>query len=239
MSDIGFRIFKKINRPPKSLVESFGDIPVANVADEMGRMFCLDARIRPMNSVPLLGSAFTVRARPGCNLMLHRAIDMAEPGDVILVEDQGDLSNAISGENMMLWAARRGIAGVVVDGAMRDADSIGRMPFPVYARGINPRGPHKNGPGEINVPISCGGVVVNPGDIVLGDADGVLVIPAADAEGVLEKARKKLAKELATREAIAAGTWDRSQYTEEALARMGCVIIDSTYAESRGKAGEA
>src|SRR5690606_28402204 len=144
----------------------------------------------------------------------------------------------ISGENMMLWAERRGIAGVVVDGAMRDADSIGQMKFPVYARGINPRGPHKNGPGEINVPISCGGVVVSPGDIVVGDADGVLVIPANDAPAVLEKARKKLQKELATRVAIADGTWDRSQYTEEALTKMGCAIIDSTYAQASAFAAE-
>lgn len=229
MSKIGFRIFTRIHRAPKALVEQFRGLPVANIADEMSRMFCLDARIRPMNSSPLLGVAFTVRARPGDNLMLHRAIDMAEPGDVILVEDQGDLTNAMSGENMMLWAARRGLAGVVVDGAMRDADSIGRMDFPVYARGINPRGPHKSGPGEINVPISCGGVVVQPGDIVVGDADGVLVIPRRDGDAVLARATKKLAQELATREAIQAGTWDRTAYTEDRLRAMGCEIIDAAY----------
>lgn len=229
MSNVGFRVFTRIHRAPKSLVEQFRGLPVANIADEMGRMFCLDARIRPMNAVPLLGVAFTVRARPGDNLMLHRAIDMAEPGDVILVEDQGDLANAMSGENMMMWAARRGLAGVVVDGAMRDADSIGKMDFPVYARGINPRGPHKAGPGEINVPISCGGVVVQPGDIVVGDADGVLVIARRDGEAVLARARKKLAQELSTREAIEAGTWDRSGYTDERLRAMGCEIIDGAY----------
>jgi regulator of RNase E activity RraA len=231
MPNIGFRVFKKIHRPERALVDQFKGLPVANIADEMNRMFCLDARIRPMNKAPLLGTAFTVRARPGCNLMLHLAIDIAEAGDVILVEDQGDLANAISGENMMLWAARRGIAGVVVDGAMRDLDSIAGMDFPVYARGINPRGPHKNGPGEINVPISCGGVVVNPGDIVVGDADGVLVIPQHDASAVLDKARRKLKKELATREAIAAGTWDRSAYSEDVLRGMGCEFIESSFLE--------
>jgi regulator of RNase E activity RraA len=229
MSNIGFRVFNKIPRPDRELVSSFEGLPVANIADEMGRMFCLDALIRPMNKAPLLGTAFTVRARPGCNLMVHRALDMAQPGDVIVIEDQGDLTNAISGENMMLWAARRGLAGVVVDGAMRDADSIAQMRFPVYARGINPRGPHKSGPGEINVPVSCGGVVVNPGDVVVGDGDGVVVVPRQDAAAVLAKARKKLAKEIATREAIAAGTWDRSQYTDEALRRMGCEIVDGSY----------
>lgn len=233
MSKIGFRVFKKIHRAPRELVEGFRDIPVANIGDVVGRMFCLDARIRPMNKAPLLGTAFTVRARPGCNLMLHHAIDAAQPGDVILVEDQGDLTNAISGENMMLWAARRQIAGVVVDGAMRDADSIGEMAFPVYARGITPRGPHKSGPGEINVPISCGGVVVNPGDIVVGDADGVIVIARHEAASVLEDARKKLAQEIRTRQEIEAGTWNRKAYDEAALAALGCEIIDAAYGEQQ------
>ena len=110
---IGFRIFTRIHRAPAALVEQFRGLPVANIADEMNRGFCLDARIRPMNRAPLLGVAFTVRVRPGDNLMLHRAIDMAEPGDVIMVDAQGELANAISGELMMAWAARRGVAGVV------------------------------------------------------------------------------------------------------------------------------
>ncbi|GAP34436.1 RraA family protein [Piscinibacter sakaiensis] len=234
MSNVGFRIFKRIHRPSPELVRGFQGIPVANIADEMGRMFCMDTGLRPLNTTPMLGTAFTVRARPGCNLMLHRAIDMAEPGDVIVVEDQGDQANALTGENMMMWAARRGVAGVVIDGAVRDRASIGGLAFPVYSRGITPRGPHKNGPGEINVPISCGGVVVHPGDIVVGDEDGVLVIAPRDAEAVLRKARGKLAKEIATRQAIEAGTWDRSGYTEEVLAAMGCEVIDAAYADVEG-----
>ncbi len=228
---IGFRIFTRIQRAPRALVEQFRGLPVANIADEMNRGFCLDAHIRPMNRAPLLGVAFTVRVRPGDNLMLHRAIDMAEPGDVIMVDAQGELANAISGELMMAWAARRGVAGVVVDGAMRDADVIGRMDFPVYARGITPRGPYKSGPGEINVPVACGGVVVHPGDIVVGDADGVLVIPRGGAEAVLGRARRKQADEVATRQAIDAGTWNRSGYSDEKLQAMGCRIIDSAYGD--------
>lgn len=229
MSHPGFRVFTRIHRPDPALVQGFAGIPVANIADEMGRMFCLDADIRPLNATPLLGTAFTVRARPGCNLMLHRALDMAQPGDVIVVEDQADLTQALTGENMMMWAQRRGLAGVIIDGAVRDKDSIGALAFPVYARGINPRGPHKSGPGEINVPVSCGGVVVHPGDIVVGDGDGVVVIAPRDAVGVLAKARAKLDKEIATRAAIHAGTWDRSGYSEDVLIRMGCQIIDAAY----------
>ena len=232
MPTVGFRVFKRIHRPDSSLVQAFRDLPVANIADEMGRMFCLDGQIRPMNSAPLLGTAFTVRARPGCNLMLHHALDLAQPGDVIVVEDQGDQTNALTGENMMMWAERRGLAGVIIDGPIRDIGSISEMAFPVYARGINPRGPHKSGPGEINVPISCGGVVVNPGDIIVGDRDGVVVISPRDAQAVLAKARLKLEKEIITRRQIEAGTWDRSGYSESVLLGMGCEIIDAAYGDT-------
>ncbi|CAN7736963.1 RraA family protein [Bosea sp. LjRoot9] len=233
MSNVGFRIFRRINRPDPGLVRALAVIPVANIADEMNRLFCLDAAIRPWNRALMAGCAFTVRARPGCNLLVHKALDMAAPGDVVIVEDGGDLTTALAGENMVLWARKRGLAGLVVDGAMRDVDAIRELDFPVYARGATPRGPHRNGPGEINVPISCGGVVVNPGDIVLGDGDGVLIVPPREAQAILERAKGKLAKELKTRESIAEGTWDRSAYADEALARMGCDIIDEAFEHGR------
>jgi regulator of RNase E activity RraA len=229
MSNVGFRVYKRINRPAKALLEQFKGLPVANIADEMNRLGCMDARIRPLNSSPVVGPALTVKARTGDNLMLHRAIDMAEPGDVIVVEDQGDLAHALIGELMMLWAQRRGVAGVIVDGAMRDLDVLRELKIAAYAAGIQPKGPYKGGPGEINTPISCGGVVVNPGDVVVGDADGVLVINPADAPGVLDKAKGKYKKEMAAREAIAGGTWDRSAYSEEALRAMGCEFIDDVW----------
>ncbi|GEO16125.1 RraA family protein [Microvirga aerophila] len=225
---VGFRIFNKINRPDKALVAQFEGLPVANIGDEMNRFACMDAGIRPLNHAPMLGTAFTVRARAGDNLVLNRAIDMAEAGDIIVVDAGGESTNALIGENMIMWAERRGIAGLIVDGAVRDLGSIREMTFPCYARHIQPNGPYKNGPGEINVPVSCGRQIVHPGDIIVGDADGVIVISPADAEQVLDRARAKLKKEIATREAIVAGTWDRSLYTPEALEAMGCEIIDDS-----------
>jgi RraA family protein len=229
MSNVGFRIYKRIDRPAKALLDQFKGLPVANIGDEMNRLGCMDARIRPLNSNPVVGPALTVKARTGDNLMLHRALDMAEPGDVIVVEDQGDTAQALIGELMMMWAERRGIAGVIIDGAMRDVEVLRELKIAAYATGIQPKGPYKNGPGEINTPVSCGGVVVNPGDIVVGDADGVLVIRPADAPAVLEKAKSKYKKEMAAREAIRNGTWDRSAYSEEALRAMGCEIIDEVW----------
>jgi RraA family protein len=226
MSDVGFRIYKKINRPDRALVEEFKGIPVSNIGDEINRLGCMDARINPYNASPMLGTAFTVKARTGDNLMLHYAIDAAQPGDVIVVQGEGDLAHALIGELMMTWAERRKIAGMVIDGAIRDVDTIRKMSMPVYAAGVQPKGPYKLGPGEINVPVSCGGIVVFPGDIVVGDQDGVVVIRPKDALEIAKKAQKKHAQEDATREAIANGTWNRSAYSEEALRKLGCEIID-------------
>jgi RraA family protein len=231
LPNVGFRIYKKISRPDRALVDAFKGLPVPVIGDEINRLGCMDARIKPLNAAPLLGTAFTVKARTGDNLMFHRALDMAEPGDVIVIQGEGDLAHALAGENMMLWAQRRKLAGVVVDGAMRDLESIRQMDFPVYAAGIQPKGPYKMGPGEINVPVTCGGIVVFAGDILVGDQDGVVVIRPQDAPAVLQKATKKQQQELATRDAISKGTWSRSAYTEEVLAKMGCDIIDDIYSE--------
>lgn len=229
MSNIGFRIFKKINRPSKDLVEQFRGLPVANIADEMNRFNCAAACIRPVNSTPLLGTAITARVRSGDNLMFHKALDVAQPGDVIVIDGQGDLVNALVGENLALWAMKRGVAGIVVDGAVRDVDTLRKLDFPIYAAGVTPSGTYKHGAGEVNVPICCGRVVVNPGDIVVGDADGLVVIRAQEAAEVLEKAKGKLKQELAIREAISSGNWNRPTSTDEAVMKLGCEIIDDFY----------
>lgn len=225
MSNIGFRIFTTINRPSKDLVKSFGGVPVANIGDMMNRNYCLDARIRPVNDIPLLGTAFTVKTRPGDNLLLHKAIDMAVPGDIIVVDGQGDLTNSLIGELMISWAQKRGVSGFIIDGAIRDAATLKKMSIPVYAAGITPKGPYKDGPGEINVTVSCGGVVINPGDILVGDADSVIVIDPKDAPDILKKAKAKAAQEVATMEAINNGTWNRS-WVDKALKEKGCEFID-------------
>jgi len=225
MSNVGFRIYTKIQRPSKELIEGFRGVPVANIADNMYRHSCIDAKIRPMNKVPLLGPAFTVKSRTADNLLLHKAIDMAQPGDVIIVDCQGDTVNSVVGELMLSWAAKRGIAGMIVDGAVRDVDAIQEMSLSVYAAGITPKGPFKDGPGEINVPVSCGGIVVNPGDIIVGDSDGVVVISPKDAPEILEKAKAMLAREQGILKQIASLTWDRT-WVDKALKDKGCEIID-------------
>lgn len=225
MTNVGFRIHSKINRPPQELVAGFAGIPVANIADNMNRLACVAASIRPMNQAPLLGTAFTVKTRPGDNLLLHKALDMAEPGDVIVVAAQGDTVNSVIGELMLSWAKRRGIAGLIVDGAIRDAAAVREMTIPVYAAGITPNGPYKDGPGEINVPVACGGIMIKPGDILVGDADSVVVIDPQDAPQLLEKAKATVIKEAGFIEEIKNGTWDRS-WVDKLLAEKGCEYID-------------
>jgi len=225
MGNIGFRIFSAIERPSPDLVRQFADIPVANLADNMGRIPCADAALRPFNEVPLLGVAFTVKVPQGDNLMIHKAIDMAAPGDVIVVDAEGDTNRSLCGEIMFTYAKSRGIAGFVVDGAIRDVSSLKEMDFPVFARAVHPNGPYKNGPGEIGAPVCIGGRVVCPGDIVLGDADGIVFIRPDDALEALEKGRAQNEMEKESFLQIAAGTYDRS-WIDKVLAEKGCEVVE-------------
>lgn len=226
MSNVGFRIYSQVNRPDKNLIEGFRGIPVANIADCMSRLFCVDARIKPMNRVPVLGPAFTVKSRVSDNLLLNKAIDMAAPGDVIVVDVEGNLSHAVMGELMLLWAKQKGIAAFVVDGAVRDAQAISEMDdIGVFAAGATPKGPYKDGPGEINVPVSCGGVVIRPGDILAGDADGLVVIRPEDAEEVLVKAKATVEKEAGIMRDIANNAWDRA-WIDKTLLTKSCEFMD-------------
>lgn len=224
MSNVGLRIFTRIHRPESALIQGYAGIPVANIADNMQRMACMDARIRPVNSVPLLGPAITVKSRPGDNLLLYKAIDLAQPGDIVVLNAQGDVTNSVMGELMASWAKTKGIGGFIIDGAIRDYGALQQMDLPVYAAGITPAGPYKDGPGEINVPVSCGGLVVNPGDIIVGDEDGIVVINRHEAAEILELAKATIRKEQKIMEKIQNGTFDVA-WLDEALEKRGVAII--------------
>ncbi|MEI4488664.1 RraA family protein [Frigidibacter sp. MR17.14] len=222
----GFRIKQSWTRVSPDLVAAFRALPVANVSDSMSRMTAFGPTIRPMHSSGVLaGPALTVRARPGDNLMLHKAIDMTQPGDVIVMDAGGDLTNSLMGELMLAHAIKRGVAGFVLNGAIRDADAIRQTHLPLFAAGISHRGPYKNGPGEIGFAIAIGGATVQPGDLVLGDGDGVVVVPREEADAILAATRKKQAAEQKQMDETLAGTLDRS-WVDRALRDAGCVFID-------------
>lgn len=223
---IGFAIYPRARKVSPELVERFRSLPVANVSDSMSRLTAAGPRLRPMHTAGVLaGPALTVRTRPGDNLMLHKAIDLAEPGDVIVVDGGGDLTNSLMGEMMLAHAIKRGVAGFVVNGSIRDADAIRVTNLPLFAAGVSHRGPYKNGPGEINVVIAIDGMTIAPGDLVLGDADGVLAVGYDDAEAVCKAASAKHAAENKQMAEIAAGTSDR-EWVNVSLRQLGCSGLD-------------
>lgn len=224
MSNVGFCIVSDFTRPDPALVEAFRDLPVANIDDCMNRTAAVDGKIRPLNKAKLLGPAFTVKVPEGDNLMFHKAMDMAKPGDVIVIDAGGDEKRAVFGALMINYCKVCGLGGVIIDGAVRDLDELSEMDFPVYARAITPNGPYKNGPGEIGTTIAFGGKVVRPGDIIVGDADGIVVIRPEEAQELAEKARKVLAMENGILDKILnEGTYIRP-WVDEKLKALGCQI---------------
>ncbi|WP_408594755.1 RraA family protein (plasmid) [Paracoccus marcusii] len=219
---LGFRILPRERAVSADVVARFLKLPVATVSDSMSRMTAAGSRLTRMHrDGQMAGPAVTVKARPGDNLMLHKAIDMAQPGDVIVVDAGGDMTNSLMGELMLVYAIKRGVAGFVLNGAIRDADAIRQVNLPVFAAGVTHRGPYKDGPGEINVPIAIEGMVVHAGDLVVGDGDGVLVVPYDEVETVYAATNAKQDAETRQMAAIEAGTNDRS-WVDAALKRLGC-----------------
>lgn len=193
--NIGYCIKNDFPRPSAELLAKFDGIPIPNIGDAMNRTAAISAQITPVNNVRLTGTAYTVRVPAGDNLLFYYAIDNAKPGDVIVVDGGGFEERALCGEIMATYAAKRGIAGFVINGAIRDKVELSGMNFPVFAKAACPNGPYKNGPGEINVPVNIGGRIVCPGDILVGDGNGLVVVRPEDAEKVLDSAHAVMKKE--------------------------------------------
>jgi len=222
--EIGLRVLRRNRAVDRDTVNAFKVMAVANVSDTMNRMTAGGATLRPMHAGGVLaGPALTVKTRPGDNLLIHKAIEIAKPGDVIVVDAGGDLTNSLIGEIMVTEAAAAGVAGFVINGAIRDFGAIHRGAFPVFAAGVSHRGPYKNGPGEINVPIAIGGMVINPGDLILGDDDGLLCVPFEETGSVLEGSRRKQASEEKSIAEIKAGVRTKP-WLDETLSKLGCFI---------------
>lgn len=209
-------------RVEASICQRARHLPTGNVADCINRLFAVRG-LRPVgggSDVHLCGPALTVRTAPADNLFIHKALDVAHPGDVLVVDACGGRSHALVGEIMTRYAERRGIAGLVIDGPVRDSRELGDLRLPVFAAGTSPFGPWKNGPGEIAYPVACGGVPVMPGDLVVGDADGVVIVPRADAAAVVAAAEAVHSRELGIFGDIESGRLDRA-WVDAALRVMG------------------
>ncbi|KAF2394707.1 RraA family protein [Pseudomonas frederiksbergensis] len=218
MSLPGSRIYPSPPQAPRVLLDAFQDVVTPHISDNLGRHIGARGLTRYNHTGKLVGTALTVKTRPGDNLYIYKALTLIEPGHVLVIDAQGDATNAVIGELIKLYAQQRGCVGFVVDGAIRDVASF--EDTPCYARSVVHCGPYKSGPGEINVPVSIGGMIINPGDIIVGDEDGLVAFSPEHAEQVLFKAREHDAHEQEVKAEIATGAIDQS-WLDKVLEKAG------------------
>jgi regulator of RNase E activity RraA len=207
----GFRLRYEIERPDPETVSGLSRHQTPDISDLMNRLYAMEPEIRNMTDpdLRLVGPACTVKVYPGDNLMVHKALDIAQPGDVIVVDTSSSSLTAVLGDLVCTKARHRGVAGFIVDGLIRDLPAIKRLgDFPVFARDVTPKGPLHRGPGEIGYPISCGGIVVNPGDVVVADLNGVVIVPRDISDELLMRLDAKAAKESDYVSAVARGDFN-------------------------------
>jgi len=224
---VGFRLKTDVPRPNRKLVDSFREFESPDISDQLNRLYAMVPEIRCLtrSDHTLVGPVCTVKVYPGDNLMVHKALDVAHPGDVIVVDASASTTNAVMGGLISLKAKARKIAGFIVDGFIRDLPEILPLDYPVFARGATPIGPLHRGPGEINFPICCGGVVVHPGDIVIADPAGVVVVPLDHAPEILARliANRKRNKDYLAD--VARGKFT-NDWVDDVLKSAGCVVND-------------
>ena len=225
----GFRLRYDIDRPEPSVVAGFSGFETPAISDLMNRLYTMNTAITNMTheSLRILGPACTVKVYPGDNLMVHKSLDIARPGDVIVVDASGSPMTAVLGDLVSAKARHRGIGGFVVDGLIRDLPAIRALgDFPVFARGVTPIGPLHRGPGEINFPVSCGGIVVHPGDVIVGDLNGVVVVPREIAPELLERLTARQAAEADYTAAVARGEFS-NRWVDLLLEQNGVELEDA------------
>ena len=222
-------IRRDFERVAPEIVQQASAFAASILADVAGRRGTLDGRIAPVSpAMRMAGPAFTIEVRAGDNLMIHTAMALARPGDVLVIDGKGDRSCALMGSIMINACRKLGFAGVVIDAAVRDTDELRELGFPVFAVGANPNGPTKFVPGRINWPISCGGVAIAPGDLIVGDADGVVAVERDKAQSLLGPAAKKVAEERARIADIVAGKNLRPKWLETSLKAAGLLADGET-----------
>ena len=224
MSDDLNDIRREFRRIDAATVQAASAYASSILADVAGRRGAMDGRIAALSpAMRVCGPAFTIEVRPGDNLMIHAAMAMARPGDVLVIDGKADRTAALMGSIMLNACKRLGLAGVVLDASIRDTEELRELGFPVWSIGANPNGPTKGVPGRINWPLSCGGVTVNPGDLIVGDADGVVVVEREKAAALLPLAAKKVADERQRIADITGGGAIRPQWLEAALVAAGAL----------------
>jgi regulator of RNase E activity RraA len=224
----GFRIRSEIDRPPPELIAALGEFDTPTISDLMNRLYSMLPAIKNVTdpALRILGPACTVKVFPGDNLMVHKSLDIAQPGDVIVVDTSASPLTAVLGDLVCTKARHRRVAGFVVDGLVRDLPAIRALgDFPVFARGVTPIGPLHRGPGEVNYPISAGGIVVNPGDVIVGDLNGVVVAPREITDELVRRLTERKATEADYTAAVARGDFS-NEWVDNLLADSGIERTD-------------
>lgn len=222
----GFRIRKTIPRTNENMLGRYREFETPDISDLCNRMYAMSKDIKNLvNGDKIVGTACTVKTFPGDNLMIHKALDIANPGDIIVVDTSGSTTNAVIGDLVAAKAKHRGIQGFVIDGLIRDLPEIKNVDLPIFAKGVTPVGPLHRGPGEINFPVSCGGIVVNSGDIIVADETGIVVVRQDFAEDILTRLDEQKAGLAAYVESVKRGDFSNA-WVDQLLAATLCNIID-------------
>lgn len=220
----GFRVRYEIQRPDPKIVEEFSTYAAPDISDLINRLYTMSPELKNLsNKKKICGPACTVKVFPGDNLMVHKALDVAKPGDVVVIDTSGNRTNAVLGDLVSNKAKHRGIHAFVIDGLVRDIAGIRETELPVFAAGVSPIGPMHRGPGELNYSISCGGIVVNPGDIIVGDEDGVVVVRQEFAVEVLGRLREQKAKQEKYVEQVKQGIFS-NDWVDTTLEQSNCLL---------------
>lgn len=221
----GFRVKTEFHRLDSNFMEQFTEFDTPDISDLLNRMYAVDPGVARLTSAHhrLCGPALTVKVFPGDNLMVHKSLDVAMPGDVVVIDAHGSSMNAVLGDLISTKSKHRGISGFVVDGFVRDLPNILELDFPIFARGTTSIGPLHRGPGEINYPICCGGIVVNPGDIIVADGAGIVVIPQEIAFDLLERLRNQKASQAAYLAGVKRGDFS-NDWVDRILIGAGCAV---------------
>lgn len=230
---LGKRIYTKRKLADPDVVQGFCGLPASNVGDTFERIGCMDPRIKLMSNpkgVSWVGNALTIKSRGGDNLLIHYALEnLAKEGDFLIISNEGCPTRSVIGQNMACSMQSLKLAGIVIDGPIRDLDAIREMDLPIYATGACPGGPFKDGPGEINVPVACGNITVNPGDVVVGDWDGICIVPRQEAAEILEESKKKFEIDQAGLAKAKAGRNYESGKWAALLEKKGFEIVEDSY----------
>jgi 4-hydroxy-4-methyl-2-oxoglutarate aldolase len=223
-------IRRDFTRVSPDVVKRAANFQAAILADVAGRRGTMSGRIAPVShEMKCAGPAFTIEVRPGDNLMIHAAMTLAKPGDILVIDGKGDRTCALMGAIMINGCKQLKLGGVVIDAAIRDSLELRELGFPVFAVGANPNGPTKFVPGRMNWPISCGDIAVAPGDLIVGDADGVVVVEREKAASLLDAAQKKVDDETARIAAIKQGKDLRPKWLEGSLRAAGLLKEGETF----------